>query len=352
MTKSILIIGVSLMIIGCNVNSKKSAAPIDLDIAIKHNDISNVEISNNRIVEFINDTIEEVIEDRVVFSSKTGIDASQTSPIYYKDEVLNSKLVRFYSNKKIKYQAQCVDGWLNGYVYEYDSLGNLEATLHYTKGKLNGTCKLYWSNNKLAKLTPYIQGKKQGVEKAYHKNGKLAFVGEFRENEKNGEHRYYFSNGKLSSVQRYSFGDRPHGLYANKMEKGYRANGSFIDYFENGQIKYKAQYLNGLPEGEVLCFYSKDKLAYCENWHNGNIVGKALTYYENGQLKAEGMFNEAGKETGEWNEYYDNGKLRLKLKFENGKIIEQHYYNNPNEHSYIKTVEDLRSIFPGAETRY
>jgi hypothetical protein len=40
----------------------------------------------------------------------------------------------------------------------------------------------------------------------------------------------------------------------------------------------------------------------------------------------------------------------LNIKFDKGNIIEQHYYNYDKESS--ANIDDLRSILPGAESRY
>jgi antitoxin component YwqK of YwqJK toxin-antitoxin module len=168
--------------------------------------------------------------------------------------------------------------------------------------------------------------------------------------EKSGTHIYYFISGRKSHILPYSFGIRPHSFFKDSTEMGYRANGDFFEYFENGDIKYKAKYVNGQPEGQVVAYYEKDKLEYIENWQNGKIVGEIKHYFENGQLQCVGNFNEQGEEMGEWREYCENGSLRLIIKFDKGKIIEQHYFSCSGENNQ-ENIDDLRTIYPG-ENRY
>ena len=42
-------------------------------------------------------------------------------------------------------------------------------------------------------------------------------------------------------------------------------------------------------------------------------------YYDNGNLKVTGIYDENGQKTGEWKSYHENGKLYSVGKFENGK---------------------------------
>jgi antitoxin component YwqK of YwqJK toxin-antitoxin module len=265
-------------------------------------------------------------------------------------KLLNSKIVRYFQNKKLKYEAECINGWIEGVVKTYDSLGNIASKLIYKEGKLNGVCEFYFPNKKVARSLTFIKGEQSGIEKAYHENGNIAFEGQMVNGEKSGEHIYYYSSGNKSAVLHYSFGIRRHSILRDSTEMGYRADGDFFEYFENGSIKYQAKYVNGLPEGLVFANYSKGK-EYVENWHKGHIVGKTEGYYENGQLKYIGTYNENGEEIGEWREFYDNGKLRLNIKFDKGKIIEQHYYNYDNEPEF-SIIDDLRTILPDAESRY
>lgn len=346
--KKTLTIAIAILLSGCNAYNNKLSTFLDLDSAINNNSIENIQISRTFTIDVSERNIDTVRTDDVVFPDGDQNDYSQNIEIYYMDKLLNSKIVRYFQNKKLKYEADCINGWIEGEVKTYDSLGNITSKFTYRKGKLNGVCEVYFPNKKVAHSYTFIKGEKSGIEKTYHKNGNIAFEGQSVKGENSGEHIYYYSNGNRSAVLNYSLGIRPHGFSVNKTEMGYRAHGDFFEYFENGSIKYQAKYVNGIPEGQVSAYYSEG-IQYVENWHKGHIVGKTKTYYENGQLKLTGTFNEQGIEDGEWREFYDNGKLRLNIKFDKGKIVEQHYYSYDKESSDI--VDDLRSCFRG-ETRY
>jgi antitoxin component YwqK of YwqJK toxin-antitoxin module len=349
-----IIVAMFLLFSNCK-ESKKNSVNIDLDSALSDLSIENVVTINyippNHIIAS-NFNTSDFIKDVDLVAFPTGNeeswDFSQAILIKYHNEPLNATIARTYPNGKLKFEAECVDGWIEGTTKTYDSLGNLTHRFNYKEGKLNGVCEIYHPNNKLARSIPMSNGKVNGTEKAYYENGNLSFEGEMSNGEKSGTHIYFFISGRKSHILPFSFGIRPHSFFKDSTEMGYRANGDFFEYFENGDIKYKAKYVNGQPEGQVVAYYEKDKLEYIENWQNGHIVGEAKSFYENGQLQYVGKFNQHGEEIGEWREYFQSGNLRLRINFDKGKIIEQHYFNcNDTEN-----VEDLRTRFPGAESRY
>lgn len=357
-------IAIAILLSGCNGSSDKLPI-LDLDSAIKNHEITNIEIlRKGEVILFVinsNSPQPDKNDDVVIFrrsGARSEAQYNQEIQIYsvdnnYSEILLNSKIVRYFRNKKLKYEAECINGWIEGDVKTYDSLGNIASKFIYKKGKLNGVCKHYFPNGKLARSITFIEGEQSGIEKAYHENGNIEYEGQYFNGIKGGEHIWYFSNGNKSAIHHYSFGIRPHGFYANKTEMGFRAHGEFVDFFENGSIEYKAKYVNGLPDGQVSAYRSEGKLFYSEFWHNSHIEGKTEYYYENGQLQSTGTYNEQGIEDGEFREYHDNGKLRLYLKFDKGNIIEQHYYNNKINNSEYEDryPEDLRSIIQG-EPRY
>ena len=79
--------------------------------------------------------------------------------------------------------------------------------------------------------------------------------------------------------------------------------------------------------------------------------GKHIVYYQNGNVKAQGNYQNNKKE-GEWNYFYDNGKLALKKNFVNGEQVgEWTYYNQDGSLAF--KVDDIAKIEEKADiTRY
>ena len=90
------------------------------------------------------------------------------------------------------------------------------------------------------------------------------------------------------------------GINRGKVKNG-KAEGEWLSYYENGQLKYKINYKDGKAEGEWL-------------W-----------YYENGQLEMKGNYKD-GKFEGQWLNYDENGKLYRTEIYKNDKLIERSEY--------------------------
>ena len=69
-------------------------------------------------------------------------------------------------------------------------------------------------------------------------------------------------------------------------------------------------------------------------------IGKWEYYFDNGEIKARGNFNDAGKKDGEWIYYHDNGVIKEKARFANGELngITEGWSDNGNKW-YIDTYQ-------------
>jgi antitoxin component YwqK of YwqJK toxin-antitoxin module len=81
-------------------------------------------------------------------------------------------------------------------------------------------------------------------------------------------------------------------LDENNLKTGY-----WEEYWYNGKIHSKGNYVNGIKHGYWECFYENGNLAW-----KGNIIN--------------------GKEDGYWERYYSYGKLMLKGNYINGIFYE------------------------------
>ena len=132
----------------------------------------------------------------------------------------------------------------------------------------------------------------------------------------------------------------------------------YIEYFENGNIKVKGQYRDGLMIGEWIYYHESGDvkmtgsfidgdgtqigkfsdipingrhgiwISYYENgnqqvqidYKNGSKHGKFYEFYENGQIKKEKYYIDDIK-GGVVYHYYESGKIKLKRYFKNGKKV-------------------------------
>ena len=78
--------------------------------------------------------------------------------------------------------------------------------------------------------------------------------------------------------------------------KNGKRDGSWLDYWENGQLQSKT------------------------NHKNGKLEGSWVSYHLNGQLRDKGQYKN-GLKDGSWVSYFGNGQLRSKGNYKKGIMI-------------------------------
>ena len=101
---------------------------------------------------------------------------------------------------------------------------------------------------------------------------------------------------------------------------GKEASGTFE--FKSGKYKVKGNFVNGLPDGLFEEYYEDGSIMAKENFVNGEMTSKEL-YYKNGNLL--GNF----AENGDIKLYYDDGSLILSYDAEKEESTYYHENGNP-----------------------
>jgi antitoxin component YwqK of YwqJK toxin-antitoxin module len=141
-------------------------------------------------------------------------------------------------------------------------------------------------------------------------------------NQQNGEWIQYFENGQIMTKVNFV-----NGL----------VNGESIEYFENGLIKTKGNYINGKMNEEWSYYNEKGQIVSKKNWVDDRINGEQVEYYENGQMKEK--VNYVGSlPDGECIYYNENGKLISKIYYVKGKKIDSIKYDSDGE---LKNGEEI-----------
>lgn len=164
--------------------------------------------------------------------------------------------------------------WLN-----YYKNGNIERESNWLKGNLEGTIKTYFQGGKIHEEAYYKNGKLNGYYKLYSEEGKIIEEGNYLNDLQEGNWKYYHENGKLKANGKFIKGDG-----GNKGPTGIPKNGR---------------------DGNWIFYYNNGKIQNDYNFINGKGFGIAKEYFQNGQLKEEGIFNADGvtyKRTKRFNE--------------------------------------------------
>ena len=325
-----------------------------------------------------------------------GKEYFQNGKIKFKGEFTKGKKKKGQEyNTEGEVVSEIEEGKGKGNIKIYHSNGDLEFEGEYKNFLYwNGKENIYYKNNFLQYELYYSEGHISCVKEYYDKqsyfealfdekgemksgkeyeNGKIIFEGVYLPRKENNIN-YYFSKILENETLKYEWE---------------RWTGRAKQFYENGNLAYEVSYLEGNKHGKEIEYNEKEELLYERNYQNGakhglekiyNIennmeiegefsmskkIGIFKTYKKGllikeidysspelegkeynmeGKIVFEGTFNANGnKYTGNYKEYYNNGKLKLEGKYIEcyikGKVKE--YYENgktlfEGEYSYSK----------------
>lgn len=170
------------------------------------------------------------------------------------------------------------------------------------------------------------QGRKQGDWKKYYpSNDGLFYEGQFKDDKPYGVFKHYYEEGELKSKTYYLDGLVRSEVYYPK--GGLMAKGNFVDkkkdstwtYFdEAGWISMREDYKSGLREGKSISYYPDGSIAMDKQFLSDKETGPFKQYFSNGKVEMEGEYL-GGNYNGQVTNYYDSGKKMHYGEFINGK---------------------------------
>lgn len=250
-----------------------------------------------------------------------------------------------YKGGRIWKTIPFVKGLEEGKGFEFDSVGNIITIMHFRDGFLRRTER----QNRTDKL-----GRKQGIWRTYHDNGITASEATYVDDRRNGLYKEYDRKGELTLLEKYD-----DGLLVTDAEETtvldikneYGSDGSIIGtgtyrdgkkhgvhrtYDETGSIVASSIYEKGVKTAEGLIGVS------------GRYEGDWILFYQDGSVKEKGAYEDGVRE-GDWEFYYENGELRQKGEYRQGRVQGRWvwYYKDGNlrrEEEYRRGREDGVSI--------
>ena len=89
----------------------------------------------------------------------------------------------------------------------YFSNGNLEYEAEFVNGKLDGTSKVWLEEGTLYSVSQYSNDQPHGSWKKFHPNRKLMFAVNYEYGQKHGTEKWYYENGQVKSEQEFDYGN-------------------------------------------------------------------------------------------------------------------------------------------------
>jgi uncharacterized protein len=206
--------------------------------------------------------------------------------------------------------------------------------------KMSGFQKFFYPTGVISSEGMMKNGKPDGYWKSYFENGKLKSEGNRKNFEIDSTWKFYNEEGKLILEVNYKYGKK-NGLkisyldketikenFINDVKEGYTRN-----YYKNGVLKMEIPFVKGLEQGLgkeysadgniiTIIEYKKgfivDRMKINRYDQNNHKQGKWYTFYDNGNVKTEGIYKD-DKKNGYFKEYTENGDLISVAKFINDK---------------------------------
>lgn len=246
---------------------------------------------------------------------------------FYNDDGEKIMTVHYLADKKegeqVIYKADeyTVSNWhqdsIVGLVNTYHTSGWLKNSIPYVEGKPHGLAKTFNKDGLVTAVTKYYHGVMSRTERINRTDN----VGN-----KQGNWKYFWDNGNLKLEATYLNGKK-HGFFKFYDEEG---NFLYVEKYDHDQLVEDAKETRQLekrmtyhPNGKpaIVATYFKDKPDGIRREFDtaGNVIKGYV--FENGWLRYEGITDMNGLRQGLWKEYYPTGELRSKGKYKNSKPI-------------------------------
>ena len=188
-----------------------------------------------------------------------------------------------------------------------------------------GSWVFYWPNGEIKEKGVFFKNNKSEEWKYYFENGVLQQQGKFLKNKPNGVWQWWYINGKIRRKEEYINGKEngliieydTNGVVITKGEYFYGEREGNWEYKIN-DFKEKGKYIGGMKIGLWKSTYTTtNKTKFKGEFINDIPIGKHVSYYSNGLKKEEGKYKN-GEKNGEWNIYNKKGELIVTYLYKNG----------------------------------
>lgn len=218
----------------------------------------------------------------------------------------------------------------------------------------NGYSKLYYPNGRISSEGTMRNGKPDGYWKTYFPTGILKSEGNRNNHLLDSIWIFYDETGDTLQKVSYVMGKRNGYMWSyygqsikDPMLRGNisskelfvndKREGTSFSYFTSGKVKEEVQYVNNKRNGWSREFNEEGQVITLQRFNNGILVdreklnrtderglkqGTWRSYYPNGRAMVEANYKDDVL-NGPYQEYDENGNLKLMLQYANGNLIEE-----------------------------
>jgi antitoxin component YwqK of YwqJK toxin-antitoxin module len=186
-----------------------------------------------------------------------------------------------------------------------------DGGLYYYEGKpFNGIAFAMYDDKNIEFEQCFKDGKFDGEQKYWYRNGQLEQINSYENGVKDGKLTSWYDNGQLIAE----------GFYKDNYETG-----SFNRWYDNGNkmqvLEYKVITINASNSNQYDKNAGLSVTPSSGTFNLSIMIGKHNEWYENGQIKSEGFYNEKGNLEGFYTTWNDDGSVNEKKLYKDGDLI-------------------------------
>lgn len=245
-------------------------------------------------------------------------DSSLSSQGILRDDKPDGYWQNYYPNGILKSIGKRTDFELDSIWNFYDEKGRIQKEISYLEGKKNGFYNEYAITNDTLYLYSkllYVNNLRQKFGEYYRINGKINKRVPFVDDKMEGQGFEYDEDSVISAIVGYKDNQVISKQIINRVNANDQKEGTWIDFFPNGNIKTEANYSQGKLNGIYKLFDSHQRLLQVGNYDNDSLVysSQALIDFE---------------EPFEKREYYSDSILKYKGSYKDVVPIGIHRFYN------------------------
>jgi len=240
--------------------------------------------------------------------------------------------ISYYPNGIIKSEGNRKESILDSTWTFYNEYGDIKSEISYKNGKKSGLTITYGDSCFKILEENFIGDIKQNFTTYYYdeKGNKKWKEINFIDNVAEGKGFEYAKDGRIITLIFYKKGTLVGKEPINRYDKTNKKTETWKKFFDDGKLKEEARYKNDLLSGYLKEYDQKGKLinatlyidgvpqSFIEELANLDIRKE---YYDNGNIKKEGIYDIIGKENGLFKYYNKKGKIEKTEIYKHGVLI-------------------------------
>lgn len=257
----------------------------------------------------------------------------------YQNNKKNGPQQEFFPDGKIMSEEIVADNIRNGLMTFYNEKGAIIKTVPYSNGVENGLAKEFSGDGRIITLTLYDKGYfkkeekinrsdkfglKQGTWKEFYPKDKIKTEFNYKDDLLDGIYREYGEDGMVTKMELYRLGKLVEQNQETKVKLDIKR-----DYYTGGYVRSSVNIRDGLKEGIYRLYDTTGKVIESKLYERGEIIAEGVVdefgkeqgpwkfLFPDHSVKAEGSYKD-GKRTGPWKFYYYGKKLQQEGNYKNG----------------------------------